>query len=80
MAVAALWPVEAPDGQVTFGSPPALLSKPTDGPVTLEQPVLGLNTSATYLLDFLTSGENIGSPEFSADGFFGLEITGEFRL
>jgi hypothetical protein len=80
MAVVAPWPVEAPDGQVSFSSPPALLSKPTDGPVTLEQTVSGLNPSATYLLDFWTSGENIGSTEFSADGFFGLEITGESRL
>jgi len=80
MALVAPWPVEAADGQVTFGSPPALLSKPTDGPVTLEQTVSGLNPSATYLLDFWTSGENIGSSEFSADGFFGLEITGESRL
>jgi hypothetical protein len=80
MAVVAPWPTEAADGQVTFGSPPALLSKPTDGPVTLEQTVSGLNPSATYLLDFWTSGENIGTPEFSVDGFFGLEITGESRL
>jgi hypothetical protein len=80
MALVAPWPVEAPDGQVTFGSPPALLSKPTDGPVTLEQTVSGLNPSATYLLDFWTSGENVGSAEFPVDGFFGLEITGESRL
>ena len=80
MAVVAPWPTEAADGQVTFGSPPALLSKPTDGPVTLEQTVSGLNTSATYLLDFWTSGENVGSAEFAVDGFFGLEITGESRL
>jgi hypothetical protein len=77
MALVAPWPTEAADGQVTFSSTPALLPKPTDGPVTLEQTVSGLNTSATYLLDFWTSGENIGSSEFSADGFFGLEITGE---
>jgi hypothetical protein len=80
MAVVAPWPTEAPDGQVSFSSPPALLSKPTDGPVTLEQTVSGLNTSATYVLDFWTSGEDIGSFQFPVDGFFGLEITGESRL
>jgi hypothetical protein len=80
MAVVAPWPTEAADGQVTFGSTPALLSKPTDGPVTLEQTVTGLNTSATYLLDFWTSGEDIGSFQFPVDGFFGLEITGESDL
>lgn len=77
MAVVAPFPTEAADGQVSFSSTPALLSKPTDGPVTLEQTVSGLNTSATYLLDFWTSGENIGTTEFPVDGFFGLQITGE---
>ena len=80
MNVVAPWPTEAADGQVTFGSTPAILSKPTDGPVTLEQTVSGLNTSATYILDFWTSGEDIGSAQFPVDGFFGLEITGESRL
>jgi hypothetical protein len=80
MALVAPWPTEAADGQVSFSSPPALLSKPSDGPVTLEQTVTGLNPSATYLLDFWTSGEKIGDPEFALDGFFGLEITGESRL
>jgi hypothetical protein len=80
MAVVAPWPTEAADGQVSFSSTPALLSKPTDGPVTLEQTVSGLNTSATYLLDFWTSGEDIGSFQFPVDGFFGVEITGEADL
>lgn len=80
MQVVAPWPTEAADGQISFSSTPALLSKPTDGPVTLEQTVSGLNTSATYLLDFWTSGEDVGSFQFPVDGFFGLEITGESRL
>jgi hypothetical protein len=80
MVGVAPFPTEAANGIVTFGSNPAILSKPTDGPVTLEQTVSGLNTSGTYLLDFWTSGENVGSAEFPVDGFFGLDITGESRL
>jgi hypothetical protein len=80
MNLVAPWPIEATDGQVTFGSPPALLSDPSTGPVTLKQTVTGLNPSSTYLLDFWTSGENVGTPEFPVDGFFGLDITGESRL
>src|SRR5262249_38058983 len=77
MAVVAPFPTEASDGKVSFGSTPALLSKPTDGPVTLSQTVSGLNTSSTYLLDFWTSGEDIGSFQFPIDGFFGVQLTGE---
>ena len=80
MALVAPYPTEAADGQVSFSLTPAILPKPTDGPVTLAQTVTGLNTSATYLLDFWTSGENVGTAEFSTDGFFGLNITGESLL
>lgn len=77
MAVVAPFPTEAADGHVSFSSTPALLSKPTDGPVTLSQTVSSLNISSTYLLDFWTSGEDIGSFQFPVDGFFGLQLTGE---
>src|SRR6266850_6421769 len=77
MAAVSPFPTEAADGQVSFASTPIIIPKPTDGPVTLSQSVSGLNTSATYLLDFWTSGEDVGSPQFAADGFFGLKITGE---
>ena len=80
MILVAPFPTEAADGTVTFGSTPALLPDPTAGTVTLEQTITGLNTSGTYLLDFWTSGEDVGSSEFPVDGFFGLEITGESRL
>lgn len=80
MAFVTPYPTEAADGQVSFSLTPAILPKPTDGPVTLWQTVSGLNTSATYLLDFWTSGENVGGSEFTADGFFGLSITGESLL
>ena len=80
MAVVVPWPTEAANGLVTFTSTPSILPKPTDGPVTLEQTVTGLNPASTYVLDFWTSGENIGQPEFPVDGFFGLEITGEAPL
>ncbi|PYJ03962.1 MAG: hypothetical protein DME25_10835, partial [Verrucomicrobia bacterium] len=39
--------------------------------------VSGLNTSAAYLLDFWTSGEELAGGQFLVDGFFGLQITGE---
>lgn len=74
------FPTEAADGQVLFTSGPNILPKPTTGPVTLKQTVTGLNTSSTYVLDFWTSGENVGTPEFAIDGFFGLQITGESLL
>ena len=77
MAVVAPFPTESADGHISFSSIPALLSKPTDGPVTLSQTVSGLNTSSTYLLDFWTSGEDIGSFQFPVDGFFGVQLTGE---
>jgi hypothetical protein len=80
MVLVAPFPTEAANGIVTFSSTPAILPKPTDAPVTLEQTVSGLNTSSTYLLDFWTSGEEVGSPEFGIDGFFGLDITGESLL
>ncbi|MEO6183259.1 MAG: hypothetical protein ABIP71_09220, partial [Verrucomicrobiota bacterium] len=74
-------PTEANNGLVTFSSSPTITPKPTDGPVTLQQTVSGLNPSATYLLDFWTSGENVSLPGgFLVDGFFGLDITGEPRL
>jgi hypothetical protein len=73
-------PIAAADGQISFSVPPVIFPKPTDGPVTLQQTVSGLNTSATYLLDFWTSGEDIGSAQFPVDGFFGLQITGESLL
>src|SRR5262245_19917813 len=60
-------PIEAANGQVSFSSAPGIIPKPTDGPVTLEQTVSGLNTSSTYLLDFWTSGEDIGSAQFPVD-------------
>ena len=71
------FPLEAPDGQVLFASGPAIFPKPTDGPVMLQQTVSGLNTSAAYLLDFWTSGEELAGGQFLVDGFFGLQITGE---
>lgn len=80
MQLVAPWPVEANDGLVTFTSTPAILPKPTDGPVVLQQTVNGLNPSTTYLLDFWTSGENVGQPGLPVDGFFGLNITGEPTL
>jgi hypothetical protein len=80
MALVNPFPTEAADGQVSFGFTPTIIPKPTDGPVTLAQTVSGLNTSATYLLDFWTSGEDIAGTEFTADGFFGLNITGESLL
>lgn len=73
-------PVEAINGLVTFTSTPAIFPKPTDGPVTLKQTISGLNPSSTYVLDFWTSGEEVGTPQFPVDGFFGLDITGEPRL
>jgi hypothetical protein len=80
MQMVAPWPVEANNGLVTFTSTPAILPKPTDGPVTLQQTVTGLNTNYTYLLDFWTSGEDIGDSAMAVDGFFGLLITGESML
>src|ERR1051326_618518 len=74
------FPTEATDGQVSFSSSPTIVPKPTDGPVALQQTVSGLNTSSTYLLDFWTSGEDVGSAQFPVDGFFGLNITGESVL
>jgi hypothetical protein len=80
MALVNPYPTEAADGQVSFGSPPTIIPKPTDGPVTLEQTVSGLNPLATYLLDFWTSGEEIAGGQFLVDGFFGLKMTGESML
>ena len=80
MASVVPFPVEANNGLVTFTSTPAITPKPTDAPVTLQQTVSGLNPSATYVLDFWTSGEDIGQPSMVVDGFFGLDITGESRL
>ena len=74
-------PTEANNGLVTFASTPTITPKPTDGPVTLKQTVSGLNPSATYVLDFWTSGEKASLlTRFLVDGFFGLDITGESRL
>ena len=72
--------MEANNGLVTFTSTPSILPKPTDGPVTLQQTVSGLNTSATYVLDFWTSGKMSVSPGLPVDGFFGVNITGESTL
>ncbi|MCU0770800.1 MAG: HYR domain-containing protein [Verrucomicrobia bacterium] len=80
MLLVAPFPIEATNGLVTFTSTPAILPKPGDGPVTLQQTVSGLNPAATYLLDFWTSGEDVGKPEMAVDGFFGLDITGEPTL
>ncbi len=80
MQLVAPWPVEANNGLVTFTSTPAILPKFTDGPVILQQTVNGLNPSTTYVLDFWTSGENVGQPGLPVDGFFGLDITGEPTL
>src|SRR5437868_6933131 len=77
MAMVNPFPTEANNGLVTFTSAPVIQPKPTDGPVTLQQTVSGLNPAATYLLDFWTSGENVGQPGLPVDGFFGLDITGE---
>jgi len=80
MASVSPLPTEANDGQVTFSSTPVIVPKPTDGPVTLQQTVSGLNPSATYVLDFWTSGESVGPLGFVVDGFFGLDISGEATL
>lgn len=80
MQLVAPWPVEANNGLVTFTSTPAILPKFTDGPVILQQTVNGLNPATTYVLDFWTSGENVGQPGLPVDGFFGLDITGEPTL
>ena len=79
MASVSPFPTEAPNGLVTFATTPTIVPKPTDGPVTLKQTVSGLNTSATYVLDFWTSGEDVGGPAMAVDGLFGLDITGESR-
>jgi hypothetical protein len=55
MAAVIPFPTEANNGLVTFASAPVITPKPTDGPVTLQQTVTGLNPSATYVLDFWTS-------------------------
>ncbi len=74
-------PTEANNGVVTFNSTPTITPKPTDGPVTLQQTVSGLNPAATYVLDFWTSGEKATLlTRFLVDGFFGLNITGEPTL
>lgn len=65
------------NGLVTFPFPPVLTAKPGFGPVTLSQTVTGLSTSQTYRLDFWASGESAGTTPMAADGFFGLDITGE---
>ncbi|PWU12949.1 MAG: hypothetical protein C5B50_20390 [Verrucomicrobia bacterium] len=80
MASVSPYPVEANNGLVTFTSTPTITPKPTDAPVSLQQTVSGLNPSATYVLDFWTSGEDIGQPSMAVDGFFALDITGEPRL
>ena len=80
MASVSPLPTEANNGLVTFTSTPVITPKPTDAPVTLQQTVSGLNPSATYLLDFWTSGELVGQPSMAVDGFFALDITGESRL
>ncbi len=80
MALVIPFPVESTSGLVSFTNPPVILPKPTDGPVTLQQTVSGLNPSTTYLLDFWTSGENVGPMGFLVDGFFGLNISGEQTL
>lgn len=80
MAAVIPFPVEANNGLVTFTSAPVIVPKPTFSPVTLKQTISGLNLSSTYLLDFWTSGEEVGTTQFPVDGFFGLDITGEARL
>src|SRR5262249_15665268 len=80
MASVTPYPSEAANGVVTVALTPAISAKPTDGPVTLQQTVSGLNPFATYVLDFWTSGEDIGQPSMAVDGFFALDITGEARL
>ncbi len=73
-------PTYNPDGTVTFASSPVFVPKPTAAPVTLSQTVSGMDTSATYLLDFWTSGEDANFSQFAHDGFFGLDITGESQM
>jgi hypothetical protein len=80
MALVIPFPTEAANGLVTFSNAPVIQPKPTDGPVTLQQTVSGLNPSSTYLLDFWTSGEMVGQPGLPVDGFFGLNISGEATL
>ncbi len=63
----------AANGVITFTGSPTFSDRP--GPVTLSQTVTGLDTTATYRLDFWTSGEgNTGG--FIGTGLFGLSITG----
>jgi len=80
MASVSPYPTEAANGLVTFSSPPVIVPKPNEAPVTLLQTVSGLSPGGTYLLDFWTSGEDVGTTQFPVDGFFGLDITGESRL
>lgn len=74
-----IMPTFQSDGQVTFAGTPTFSPNPTFGPVTLSQTLTGLVTSQTYLLDFWASGENARFASW-ADGFFGLDITGENTL
>lgn len=72
-------PIFATDGQVSWAQAPNITPKPGFGPVTLSQTLTGLNTSQSYLLDFWASGENANQAVW-ADGFFGLDITGENQI
>lgn len=69
-------------GEVTFRTPPTFTPRPDYAiPVTLEQTVTGLDTTATYLFRFWTTGEGVGknagaSAGYGYDGIFGLDVTG----
>lgn len=67
------------NGVVTFSGAPNIVADPLFGPVTLSQTLTGLNTSATYLLDFWASGEDASTATW-LDGFFGVDLTGENTL
>lgn len=68
------------DGTVSFTGTPSFFPKPDAAPVELWQTLSGLNTSATYLLDFWASGESAKYASFAADGIFGLDISGEQQM
>lgn len=80
MGTPSVLPTYHADGTVTFASTPVFTPKPTSAPVTLSQTVSGLSIGQNYLLDFWASSEFAGVAPFTADGFFGLDITGESQM
>lgn len=71
LMAASATPTTLPNGRVTFGGPVTFTNTvpANQGPVTLSQTVT-LTVGETYLLDFWTSGEQVGGNP----GVFGLTI------